>query len=336
MKILYMAKTALAGVCEKMTRIVNSYCKPAHEARVCNAGAGKHSWYQRPPEDLIPQYSIKDEDHVSECIEWADVIHCMANVGIRSALLSHIDKERLLKSKRWVFQWHGAQVWDFADVWHPDDYKHVRFLHIGQGWIQTQRDFFDPFIEKWGLKVVPNLITGDDPLHTPRPWSERKNKTGFSPSQNREQAVNRKGIKATLGVLHATRYKATHPSLDLIHGMPFERCLSRKAKCRLGIDEVVTPMYHLSGLEFLAQGTPCICSTTPHTDDVLRRVTGCDRIPFINADIDSLSVALQRYWARSDDDRQEMGREARSWFDQFYHPRQLVEKYIDVYEESDA
>jgi len=327
MNILYMSKTSLAGVCQKMARVVNAYCAPAHSARVCNSGPGYHTWYCREPKSLVPQYDIKNHDHVKECIEWADVIHCMANVGVRSVFFHRFDKQALLKSKVWVHQWHGAQIWNFRTVWEPEDYRHVKFIHIGQGWMQTQMDFFGPFIEHWGLKVVPNIITSDDQLHQPSPWHSRKDKTGFAPSNQKEDVVNYKGVQKTLNAMRGTQY-------DLIMGNPFERCMKRKNKCKLGVDEVFTPMYHLSGLEFLSQGTPCVCSMNKETEDTLRRVTGCDRIPFISATIDSLKAVVRRYWDGRDDLRMEMGRDARSWFDEFYHPRQLIERYIDVYEGS--
>ena len=324
MKILYMAKTPLAGVCEKMARTVNEYLRPEHEARVCSAGPGRHAWYVREPKKLVPRFSIKDEAHVKACVEWADVIHCMANVGVRSPWFAKMDRARLLKNKTWVYQWHGAQIWPFERVWQPEDYPSVKFIHIGQGWLQTQPKFFGPFIRDQGLRVVPNIITGDDLAHRPMPWGVRLNRAAYSPSQQNESAVNRKGVNITLTALRGTRY-------DLISKVDFERCLLRKQKCKLGIDEVVTPMYHLSGLEFLAQGTPCICSATPETEANLTVATGCDRFPFIKATPDTLASVIKEYWLLSDEEQQAAGAAAREWFDKFYHPKILINRYIEVY-----
>lgn len=326
MKILYTAKSPLAGVCELMCRVVNQYLRPEHEARVLNAGPGKHRWYCRPPADLVPRYSIKNAGHVDECLKWADVIHCMANVGVRSPYFRAYDPARLLRDKRWVFQWHGAQIWPFRQVWFPEDYGAVKFIHIGQGWVQTQAEWFAPFFEKWGAKVVPNLITVDDPLHVPMPWAERRDSTGFAPSQRNEGAVNRKGVEATKQHFQGFRH-------DLIMGVPFEECLNRKRRCKLGIDELVTPMYHRSGLEFLAQGTPCLCSWTQETWDTMREATGADRMPFINCKPQDLRRKLEWYWRELDEEaREQMGREAREWIDEFYHPRMLIERHLAVYE----
>lgn len=326
MKILYTSKTPLAGVCEKMTRTVNEYYPEDHQARCLNAGPGKHRWYARDKK-LCPTYSIKDPKKVAECLEWADVIHCMANVGA-----VFFDREDLLDKKVWVYQWHGAQIWPFNRVWKPKHYKSVRFIHIGQGWVESspeQAKFFKPFFEKHGAIVVPNLVTGDDKLHLPLPWEKRvaANRVAFAPSQRNDDAVNGKGIKVIKEMV-----VGSGGSLDLICGVPFEACLRRKSVAKLGIDEIVTPMYHLSGLEFLSQGTPCICSYTEQTAAVLMEATGADRMPFINTRPSALQGRIESWCGLPADEKRRLGREAREWFDEFYHPRQIIKKYLAVYE----
>ena len=321
MKILYTSKTPLAGVCEKMCLSINKYFAGVHQARVLNKGPGKHRWYCREPK-FVPAYRLDNPDHVNECLEWADVIHCMANVGIET-----FKRYELLKKKVWVYQWHGAQIWPFRQVWKPEHYPHVRFIHIGQGWVEStpeQSAFFEPFFKHHGAIVVPNLITGDDPLHTPMPWDKRKNYVGFAPSQRNDGAVNGKGIKFVRECTHGM-------AVDLICGVPFVDCLKRKQKCKLGIDEVVTPMYHLSGLEFLAQGTPCLCSYTKKTADVLMEATGSDRMPFINTRPSALQGRIESWLRLPGSEQERLGIEARQWFDEFYHPRLIIEKHIDVY-----
>jgi hypothetical protein len=324
MNILYASKTPLAGVCELMARCVNQYLKAeGHSARVLNRGPGKHKWYCRD-KSLVPHYSIEESKHVADCLRWADVIHCMANVGVRSPYFLRHGGPALLKTKRWVFQWHGAQIWPFTAVFFPEDYPHVRWIHIGQGWVQTQSDWFQPFFEKHGARVVPNLISIDDPLHVPLSWDERKDRIGYAPS-TRGEGVNRKGIPLTTNSMVGFRH-------DIIHGVRFEECLRRKRICRLGIDEVVTPMYHRSGLEFLSQGTPCICSTTAKTDRVLMEATGCDAVPFINSTPGTLRQKIVWYWKELDDaERQEMGLQARAWMVEYYHPNMLIRKHLEVY-----
>lgn len=318
MKILYASKSPLAGVCELMCRIVNEYTE--HEARVLNRGPGRHRWYCRPGVP-VPRYNFKKDEERRECLEWADVIHCMANVGV-----INLQCPDLLKKKVWVFQWHGAQIWPFSQVWRSRHYRYVRWIHIGQGWIEGQMDFFGLFIKKWGLKVIPNLITIDDELHQPLPWDERSIDVAFAPSTSSEGAVNRKGIPQVEAACRRV------VKLDKIHHATFENCMKRKQRARLGIDEVVTPMYHRSGLEFLSQATPCVCSYNADTERVLLEATGADRMPFINSTPSGLRGFLVTYFQQPEVLRRTMSQEAREWIEKYYHPKELIKRHLEVYE----
>lgn len=336
MKILFSSKSPLAGVCELMARCINLYYPGIHEARVLNAGARRHRWYCRPadPQEkgvadsspLVPRYDVNNQAHVDECLEWADVIHCMANVGV-----NFFKRDDLLDKKLWVYQWHGAQVWSFDRVFSPRHFKKVRWIHIGQGWIESskrQADFFRPFFEKFGAKVVPNVITADDPLHMPMPWDERKPKVCFSPSNRNDNAVNGKGIavveKSWKGVQR-----------DLIAGVNFEECLRRKRDAHLGIDEVSSPMYHRSGLEFLSQGVPCICSYSAEAERLLKDATGAFEMPFIQCprnDPKALRSRIRAHLGLPDRERWSLSVQARAWIETYYHPRMIIQRHVDIYE----
>jgi len=319
MKILYASRSPLAGVCELMARCVNEYFGETHEARTLNRGPGRHQWYRREGVDFA-HYNIANRNQVDDALAWADVVHCMANTSARD-----MNRPDLLTRRVWVFQWHGAQIWPFERVWREKDYSKVRWIHIGQGW---QRDaFFKPFFDRWGARVIPNIVTMDDPLHKPAPWEDRLDRIAFAPSTSRRKAVNRKGIEETVkGMSGVYQY-------DLISETPFQECLKRKSVCRLGIDEVVTPLYHRSGLEFLSQGTPCICSYDAFTEQTLKDATGSPTMPFLNAVPDNLRSVISRYFKDfTIDDRQELGKYARRWMEHYYHPRRLLKLYFDVYE----
>jgi len=318
MKILYAATTPLAGVCELMARCVNEYYGKEHEARVLSRGPGKHLWYIRPGTKVI-RHHVRHRDQIDPALQWADVIHCMANVSARS--LKRLD---LLKKKTWVFQWHGAQIWPFTNVWFEEDYPHVKWIHIGQGW--NRDPWFDRF-NKFGLKLIPNVISADDEIHTPLPWKRRlKQSVAFSPSNAKAVAVNKKGIP------EVTRACKGHFTFDLISGTSFEECMKRKRKAWLGIDEIVTPLYHRSGLEFLSQGVPCICSHDEFTASCLKEVTGAECVPFINANKDTLRKVISDHMAKPVEELQQMGRDARAWIEEYYHPRALLQRYFEVYQ----
>lgn len=318
MKILYCAGTPLAGVCELMARMVGEYL-PEHEARVLSKGPGKHRWYLRPGVK-IKTYDVRDKRQVNEALEWAEVVHCMANVSARS-----FKRMDLLEKKIWVFQWHGAQIWPFEKVWLPEHFSKVRWIHIGQGW---QRDsWFDRF-KPFGFKIIPNIISIDDELHRPAGFGNRRPVVSFAPSNHKAKAVNTKGIPETCRALKGVEH------LDLIQGATFEDCLRKKRTASLGIDEVVTPLYHRSGLEYLSQGTPCICHMDEFTERTLRDATGSSVNPFIDATKDNLREVARTFMRLPADAKEQQGQLAREWMEKYYHPKVLLQKYLAVYTSS--
>lgn len=318
MKICYAAGTPLAGVAELMARCVNEYTE--HEACVLSRGPGKHAWYIRDP-CKFKRWNVKDAQHCRMACEWADVIHCMANVGCRNLKVPD-----LLKKRTWVFQWHGAEIGGLKAAFDPNDYNEVRWIHIGQGWIERQQSYFDGFKKmKHGFRVVPNVIA-DDELHRPLPWSKRKQQVAFAPSNVKPNAVNKKGVP------EVRRACKDRHKLDLIMACSFEECLKRKRQAVLGVDEVVTGMYHRSGLEFLAQGTPCVCGYNKQAERVLKEQTGAGSMPFIHANAKTLRSVIDGYMGKDPvEHQQEMGKAAREWFSRYYHPRLILEHHLSVY-----
>jgi hypothetical protein len=242
----------------------------------------------------------------------------MANVSART-----MKAIGTLKSKRWVFQWHGAQIWPFERVWLPEDYAYVKWIHIGQGWHRDS--WFDRF-RGFGLKVIPNVISIEDEIHCPLPWFRRRPIVSFSPSNTRPGAVNKKGIQ------EVQRACKNRFPLDTIIGQSFEECMKHKRLAMLGIDEVVTPLYHRSGLEFLSQGVPCICSHDEFTRECLKEATGADSMPFMNANPKSLSTIIAEYMGQPEEDRKRLSEYVRDWMVKYYHPRELLKRYLEVYE----
>lgn len=316
MKILFASGTPLAGVCELNARLINELYPGVHEARVLNNGPGKHGWYLRPG-TLVRTWRVSSPEETRAAVEWADHVACQANVGARN--LNAVD---LLKKKTWSFIWHGAEINGCLDrSFKPEDYKHVRWLHIGQGWIERQADFFSRF----DLRVVPNLISIHDEIHKPIPWTARRQRVAFAPSNTRAGAPNDKGVEATERALEGL-------PLKLIIRKPFVECMEEKQRSVLGIDELVTPSYHRSGLEFLSQGTPCLCPVGVAAERALKDATGATDWPFMGAAIHSVRLIVENFLAFPPDAQEEAGLAARRWMAQFYDPRALLERhYLPVY-----
>lgn len=311
MRILFASATPLAGVCELNARLLCELYPGVHEARVLNNGPGRHGWYARPGV-AFKRYSLKDPKQVREALEWADHVAAQANVGARN--LNAVD---LLKKKSWSFIWHGAEINGcLARSFHESDYKYVRFLSIGQGWVERQANFFSRF----DLKIVPNLISIDDEIHRPIPWDKRLQRVAFAPSTTKAGAPNDKGVEQT------ERALAGLP-LKLILRQPFENCMREKQRSVLGIDELVTPSYHRSGLEFLSQGTPCMCSVGPAAERALKDATGADCMPFLNEKPNTARTFAEWFFAENPLIQAQFGATARAWMERCYAPRALIDRH---------
>lgn len=313
MKILQACGTPLAGVHIELAAAINRHT--SHESRVLSGNLGWHGCYKA----LMPElrwWTLKRSNEINEALDWADVVHCHANVSPRM-----LGRPEIMGSKIVVFQWHGMQILRWESLFKPGDEKHVRWAHIGQGWIgfSKQANWFARFRPK----LLPNVISVDDELHAPIEWAERvRRRIAFAPSTWR-RAPNDKGVEATRGALRSL-------DLDVIHGVTFDQCMRRKAAAWVGVDEVATPMYHKSGLELLSLGVACVEKIGPEAEDALKAITGASVVPFVRADAATLRATVSGLL--DDEDRcRQIGEASREWMSTYYHPRDVVRMYLEFY-----
>jgi hypothetical protein len=161
-----------------------------------------------------------------------------------------------------------------------------------------------------------------------------KIRIGYSPSRmNKMGNWHDKGYSQTVKILKTI--KAYYPHLvdiDIIHGVPLAECISRKSKCNLIIDECITGSYHRSALEGLALGKATICYVSPDVEKVLKEVTGCDNIPFINVDINNLEQELCKLVELGWGNLNRIGNKNRTWMETYWHPRNIVNEFLRIYE----
>ena len=118
---------------------------------------------------------------------------------------------------------------------------------------------------------------------------------------------------------------------DIIHDVPYWEMLERKRRADIGIEEVSTGSYHISGLEYLSLGVPCICHIDELTEKALKDTTGSDTVPFIEATAGSFERVLRKLLR--DKDWVERGAQARAWMERYWNPKVLCDHYIKMYEE---
>ena len=172
--------------------------------------------------------------------------------------------------------------------------------------------------------VVRNVINFDKPEYAYKPVSELK--VAYSPSS-----------RVKVGEWHDKGYEETVAALeqsgvdyDVITDVPFDECLRRKAECSVHIDECVTGSYHRCTLEGLAMGKVVIGHLSDEVFDVATNACDSPYFPIIDTDIEGLADELSRL---SEYELFTMGNHNRIWMLTFWHPKDIANEYIKIYEE---
>lgn len=152
----------------------------------------------------------------------------------------------------------------------------------------------------------------------------------YAPSNTNARGWNDKSYHIVNRVLKRMRYEGMI-DYQLIHNKPFDEVMRLKREALLGVDEVSTGSYHLSTLEYLSLGVPCIVGTDALTDKVVRDLTGCQELPFIKANKDNFETVV-RNLIRDRDHLNELSRSSRDWMECFWSPEKLCLVYKNMYD----
>jgi hypothetical protein len=118
---------------------------------------------------------------------------------------------------------------------------------------------------------------------------------------------------------------------QLIWQQPYEKMIEMKRNADIGVDEISTGSYHLSSLEFLAMGIPVFANVDKLTHEVLKKMTGCDRLPWLIANPATFKTELDR--VIKERSWQTLGLQSRQWMERFWNPEFLVKQYVEMYED---
>jgi len=179
--------------------------------------------------------------------------------------------------------------------------------------------------------IVPNVVDILDPLYTrtDMPIYERP-RVSYAPSNTNMRGWDDKSY-GTVGAVLKRMKLAREITYDLIAGKPFEVVLPTKRLANIGVDEISTGSYHLSSLEYLSLGVATIARIDTLTEKVLKDLTGCDRLPWIDASKDTFENSLRAVLKLKGWD--EHGRYARIWMERYWNPTLLCKHYIKMYED---
>lgn len=183
------------------------------------------------------------------------------------------------------------------------------------------------------FKRVRNIIPIYDDAYSPQEQDTDIIKVGYSPSHMNTTIKGHfdKGLEVTMAILK--KVKQAYPKkfdFDLITGVQPIECMTRKKKCNVIIDEVVTDSYHKCTLEGLSLGKATICSMSPDMERIL--LLYCDRIPILNVWSHSLEAYLIYLIEKGVDYVNKVGKESRAWMEKNWKPSDIIQEYIKIYE----
>jgi len=178
--------------------------------------------------------------------------------------------------------------------------------------------------------LVPNVVDIEEIRPHKRPPLRRVPVVSYAPSNHNGKGWNDKGYAFTAPILKKMQLRGLIKYAPVIK-RPYELMMQLKSGADIGIDEVATGSYHLSSLEYMALGVPCICRLDEKTQEVVRNLTGCDWLPWVDANEHSLERILRdiiqkQQWPG-------LGARSRRWMEQYWSPEVLLNHYIEMYEE---
>lgn len=240
--------------------------------------------------------------------KWTDHEAFVSNDPDAVADIVHCNNAYLDTFKPSVIQYHSEPGWPGVDLDAP-----CRKLIIAQ-YHATLPEYKD-------CTVVRNVINFDRPEYAYKPVEGLR--IAYSPSS-----------KVKVGQWHDKSYNETVKALesydaDIITDVPLSECLRRKNNCSVVIDECVTGSYHRSALEGLAMGKVVVCRLSKQVDAIALNASG-GALPMINrklSDLPNVLKCLEVLW------QPKSGYENRLWMIKHWHPKDIAEEFIKIYEE---
>jgi hypothetical protein len=314
MKILFVSTTLWAGTHIRWTMAMNQYTE--HEARCLSPGM----WYTKRLFDKDfphspPIYSVNDAEMKNALIDWADVIHCSYVCSPHT-----LGRPDILGKK--IVCWHLALKWG-NPMWllfPKGQHRHVRFLLGCEGWERYQL----PSLE-WHLVPQIFLLESKEYQHA----GQRQKVASISPRTRGGLPFNSnfRGVQEIKRRLNGIKWR-------LISRTTFMDCMRQKATSWVGIDDVLRPVVHLSGMEYLGLGIPCINSVDKVLQRSIQSTLDSPPVPFIHGTMSTLRQTCVKSLRADEDLWLEKSAQCRQWMLDYYHPKTVVEKYLEVYKKS--
>jgi hypothetical protein len=319
MKIAYVSRTVHSGVPERMAMAVNQYTE--HEAVALVPGAwidGRRTFEKGEGSANSTIRNVNDEQQRGHVLESADVIHCLYNTSLHD-----LGRPDLARKKLCV--WHLATKWNdgFLRLF-PEGTDGVLPIMSAEGW---DRYGTGPWPS---MPQMPVVFLLDHSAMQPLPFSRRTRHASMSPrvmldtTDDGQPIAAPRSSKKVAAALRGLKFRR-------LHGLDWQACMRRKAQAWVGIDDVVNPLVHQSGFEYLALGVPCINASDKHLQETIQNAYG-GWCPFVMSDMEDVRLAVSDAMDVPVGTWEHFSTKARAWMERNAHPRETIARYIDLYE----
>jgi hypothetical protein len=273
--------------------------------------------------DLWPQMTRKD---LTEFFESAEVIHLHNFAWEQMIFRSHPHLKAITLSKKYLIQYHSdRRAKESFEETIQDPVFHGRKAVLAQ-YHASQ------YPEAEHLVGNPLPLFNPPFSNTPRPRSPL---ISFAPSNTHiMRGYDYKGADKVVPILKDVRTH-TRCEYDVITGVGYETCLSRKSFSSVGLEELVSGSYHLSFLEYMALGCATIGNLSASVMTTLAEYAGDLAVTelqksFIQADLKNLPKSLVRL-LKDPAYLSEMQVRARSWIFNHWSVESHVRAFDRVY-----
>jgi hypothetical protein len=282
---------------------------------------------------------MKKEEIALE-LESSDVIHFHNFAKEQYLFATHPDLWELIAKKPKLIQYHSPRysTENFEATIEDKSLKHAVIAQYHTR-IYPECEYIVP-------NVVPLFLPQYSPLMAK--WEESTRPLiSYAPSNIHLRGWDDKGYDLTRRAMLEAE-KENWAAQEIMIGVPYIECMTRKRWAHVGIDEVMTGSYHLSSLEYLAMG----CVTVGRLDDltkkslqsVIAEELGPDEgnaalqtLPWIQADPATLKQILRTVITA--DSRainwsvlREKAQNSRTWMEKYWHPGNHVRLFSKIYE----
>jgi hypothetical protein len=320
--ILHLSDTPLSGSPIRITQLTNKYSEKYRARHIVFNKRVRNRLFDVD----IAGAEITKEEFIDR-INWADVIH-YHNRWKRQEIFARFGMTP--PDKPSVIQMHSPR--DSEDFREELDSK-VPLAIVAQyqprEW--PELNYIVPnVVDIWDERMLPRKGFDGLPYFSSRELPRKTPIISYTPSNVTAKNWDDKGYNLVMPILQNLK-KEGKVILQVVTDKPHAEALLLKKSGDVGIDEIATGSYHLSGLEYVAMGIPCICNLDGYTLKTLRDVSGSDTTPFSLANRDNFNGVIRSLLTSNE--HIYAGQKARMWMEKYWNPAALLKHYEEMYQD---